>query len=195
MAAIDRLLRANRTVLLVPVVDIDGEPTLVGVDNSLAPFAAPTAALLEGWRTTLNATATAASHGGNISGAVLDDMDLGLGASSTDNELVLTSIGNEVTPTYKTVDATLTVLRDKNKADTGVFNLATKLVVAADVRYAIVDRIGYVAGEPFAVGQIVSLYEVHTDNPVDQKADRANLKVQQVPVPSGVVTSQYQIAA
>jgi hypothetical protein len=193
--AIDRLLRANRTVLMVPIVDINGVPTLVGADNSLAPFTAPTAALLETWRTISSLGTVAAAHGGNPSGAILDDMDLGLAASDTDTQLVLTSVGNEVTPTFKNVDATLTALRDKNKADTGVYNFATGLFVGPDVRFAIVDRIGVTAGTAFAVGQAVSLFEVSTDYPIDQKADRGNLAIQQQPAANGNVNPNYSLAA
>lgn len=193
--AIDRLLRANRTVLFVPVVDIAGVPTLVGADASLAPFSAPTAALLESWRTVTGTATTASSHGGNPSGAILDDMDLGLAASDTDTQLVITSIGNEVSPTFKNVDASFTALRDKFKSDPGVYNLATHLFTAADVRFVVIDRIGVTAGTPVAAGQVVSGFEMTTDNPIDQKADRGNLAIQQAPSPSGNVLPNYTLAA
>lgn len=195
MAGIDRLLRANRTVLLVPMVDIKGVPNLVGTDGHVVPFTAPTAALLEGWRQIQTTAPAASAHGGNPSAAILDDMDLGLAASDTDTQLTIVSVGNEVSPTFKNVDATLTALRDANKSDPGVFNLATQLFVAADVRYAIVDRIQVTNGTPVAVGQLVSLYEVATDYPVDQKADRGNLAIQQQPAPNGNVLSNFTLAA
>lgn len=195
MPSIDRQLRANRTVLLAPIVDVAGVPQLVGPDGSICPFSAPTAAVLDGWRQVKTTTATGASHGGNISEALLDTLSLGLAASATNSDLTIVSVGNEVSVSYKNVNATLDGLRDASKAGTGVFNLYTHLVVGADVRYAIVDRIGYDHDAAFAVGQIVSLYEVHTDVPLDQKADRANLKLQQAAVPSGEVNSNYAIAA
>lgn len=193
--AIDRLLRANRIILLVPMVDIAGVPNLVSATGTLAPFTAPTAALLESWRTVVGTGSAAASHGGNPSGAILDDMDLGLAASDTDTQLVLTSQGNEVSPTFKNVDMTLTALRDALKSDPGVYNLATRLLNAADVRYGVVDRIGLPQGTAFATGQVVSIFEASTDFPQDQKADRGNLAIQQQPAPSGNVLSNYTIAA
>lgn len=195
MAGIDRLLRASRTVLLVPVVDIKGVANLVSVTGAVVPFTAPTAAVLEAWRQIQTTAPAASAHGGNPSGAILDDMDLGLAASDTDTQLVITSIGNEVTPTFKNVDATLTALRDKNRADPGVYNLATQLFVGADVRFGIVDRIGVPATTAFAIGQTVSIFEASTDYPADQKADRGNLAIQQQPAPNGNVLSNFTLAA
>ena len=158
-------------------------------------FATPTSAILEMWRGVVTTGATGAAHGGNISDALLDDLALGLAASDTDTELTITSNGNEVSPTFVNVNATLTALRDANPADTGAFNLATMLMNAPDARYAILDRIGYAKGVAVAVGQVVSLYEVNTDNPVDVRADRANLKIQQAPIPTGLVNSLYTLAS
>jgi hypothetical protein len=193
--AIDRLLRPARTVVLIPLIDLDGVPTLVGPTGTTSPFANPAAALLEAWRAITTTSATGAAHGGNVSDALLDDLNLGLAASDTDTELTITSKGNEVSPTFRNVDATLTALRDADKADTGVFNLATQLLNAADSRYAILDRIGYAKAVPVAVGQVVSLYEVNTDNPIDVRADRSNLKIQQAPIPTGLVNPDFTLAA
>lgn len=195
MPTIDRQLRANRTVLLAPMIDVAGVPSLVGADGTVCPFATPTAAVLDSWRAIKTTTATGSSHGGNISEALLDTLALGLAASATNSELTIVSIGNEVSVSYKNVNATLDGLRDANEADTGVFNLFTNLVNGPDVRYAVVDRIGYDHDFPVEVGQVVGLYEVHTDNPLDQKADRANLKIQQAAIPSGEVVGNYTIAA
>lgn len=193
--AIDRLLRPARTVVLMPMIDLNGVPTIVGPDGSVCPFATPTAAILEAWRAVVTTGATGAAHGGNISDALLDDLALGLAASDTDTELTITSAGNEVSPTFVNVNATLTAMRDANKSDTGAFNLATQLLNAPDSRYAVLDRIGYAKSVAVAVGQVVSFYEVNTDNPIDVRADRANLKIQQAPLPTGLVNSLYSLAA
>lgn len=193
--AIDRLLRANRAVVLMPLIDLDGVNTIVSPTGTTTPFAAPTAAVLEAWRAITLASDANAPFGGNISGAVLDDMDLGLAASDTDTELVVTSLGNEQSATFRNVDAALTVLRDRNKADVGVYNLATGLLNGPDSRFAVLDRIGYPAGTAVAVGQVVSVYELFTDVPIDTKGDRGNLKLAQTLIPSGLVTSNYTIAA
>ena len=191
--AIDRLLRANRTIMLVPVFDGPTEPLLISTTGATCPVSAPTSAVLDTWRQVVTTSATGAGQGGNISCALLDDVTLGLAASDTDSELTVCSIGNEETPTFFNVDVEMVALRDKNKADTGVFNLATQLLNAPDARFVAVDRLGYSSTTAFASGQIVSLYEFYTDNPVDVKEDRGNMKIQQNPLPTGIVNTLYTL--
>lgn len=193
--AISRLLRANRQVLLVPVVDINGVPNIVSTTGTTAPMSAPTTAILNSWVPIVTTAPAAASNGGNISCALLDDLQLGTGESDTDDELTICSIGNESTPTFYSVEAALTALRDRSQADTGVFNLATQLLNGKDVRYVAVDRIGTPSTANYTVGDVVSLYEVVTDNPVDVKEDRGNIKIQQSPTPSGNLNQNYTLAA
>jgi len=193
--AIQRLLRANRKVLAVPVADIGGVPHLIGADGTTCPMSAPTTAVLNTWVPIVTTTPASASHGGNISCALLDDLTLGTGESETDDELTICSIGNESTPTFYSVEATLTGFRDRSKADTGVFNLFTQLMNGSGVRYVLVDAIGRRQSDLFQVGDHVSLYEVVTDNPVDVKEDRGNLKLQQAPTPTGNLNQNYALAA
>jgi hypothetical protein len=194
--AIDRLLRPSRGVLAVPMADLaDGTTVLVGPDGSTCPFDAPTHAILDAWRAIATTTPDAATFGGNISAALVDSLDLGLAASTTDNELVITSLGNEVSPTFRNVDMKFDVMRDANKNDTGVFNLATNLFKGKDSRYGFVDRIGSDAAAAYAAGQVVSIYEGNTDAPIDVAADRANLKLEQNPITTGNVTDNYTLGA
>lgn len=190
-ATIDRLLRANRTIMLVPMVDGPTAPLLVGADGTTTPFASPAATTLNTWAGVVTTVATGASNGGNISCALLDSITLGLAASGQDTTLTVCSIGNESIPTFYNVNCTLTILRDKNKSDTGVFNLATMLLCSADTRYAIVDRVGKPSTAAFATGDIVSIYEIRTDNPIEVKADQANLQLQQVPDTTGLVNVNF----
>lgn len=177
--SIDRLLRANRMVLALPVIDGATEPLIVGPTGTTTPFSAPSAAVINGWVNVLTTNAVGAQQGGNVSCAILDDMTLGLADSDTDDELTICSIGNETEPTFYNVDSELTVFRDKNKADTGVFNLALQLFNAGRQRYVLLDRIGYSQTAAALAGQDVSLYEVRTGTPVDVKEDRGNLKMTQ----------------
>lgn len=193
--SIDRLLRANRTVVLIPMIDGPTEPLLVGVTGATTPFSDPSAAVIAGWSQITSTTQTGASNGGNISCALLDDLSLGLADSDTDDELTICSIGNESTPTFYNVDAAFTAFRDRNKADTGVFNLATQLLNGPDVRYAVLDRIGSSSTTTLAAGDIVSIFEMTTDNPVDVKEDRGNLKIQQTPNASGLVNVNKTLKA
>lgn len=192
---VNRLLRANRTVLVVPLVDGPTEPLIVSPTGTTCPFSAPTSAILDAWRAIVTTSATGAGQGGNISCALLDDLDLGLANSDTDTELTICSIGSEQTPTFYNVDAQLTALRDASIADTGVFNLALQLLNSPDTHYALVDRIGYASTAAVASGQVVSLFEAFTDVPVDVKEDRGNLKIQQNPIPTGVVNVNYALVA
>lgn len=192
--AIDRLLRANRTVLLVPVVDGPTEPLLVSPTGATCPISAPTAAVLNPWVSVLLTSSTGAPNGGNISCALLDDLDLGLADSETDTELTICSIGNEQVPTFYNVDAQLTALRDRNEADTGVFNLALGLLNAPDIRYAAIDRLGKSSSAAIVTGDILSIYEMRTDMPVDIKEDRGNLKIQQNPTATGIVNTNATVA-
>ena len=193
--SIDRLLRANRTIMQVPIYEtVDGDIVIVSPTGTTAPLSAPTAAVLDAWRQVLTTSATGGAHGGNVSCAIIDDSTLGLGESETDTELTICSIGNEADPTFANIEAQITGLRDKNKADTGVFNLFTQLNVAADVRYGWVDRIGYKSTDAFAIGQDVSIYEAVNDVPLDIMEDRGNLKIQQNPSPTGNFIHLYEIA-
>lgn len=194
MATIDRLLRANRTIMQVPVYEkMNGDLVIIGPDGSTTPFFTPSPAVLDAWRQVANTSQTGAAHGGNVSCAILDDVTLGLADSETDTELTICSIGNEADPTFANIEAELTGLRDKNKGDLGVFNLFTQLNIAVDQRFGWVDRIGYRSDAPFAAGQDVSIYDALNDVPVDVKEDRGNLKLQQSPQPTGNFLHLYTL--
>lgn len=195
MASIDRLLRANRTIMQVPLYELNDVLVIVSPTGTTTPFTNPSAAVLDAWRAVQTTTPQASSHGGNVSCAILDDVTLGLAESETDTELTICSVGNEAEPTFVNVEAQITGLRDKNKADTGVFNLFTQLNVGIDTRYGWVDRIGYPSNTAFAAGQIISIYDALNDVPLDIKEDRGNLKLQQSPVATGNVLTFHTIGA
>jgi hypothetical protein len=194
--SIDRQLRANRAIILAPVVELpSGALVIVSPTGTTCPLNAPTSAVLEAWRAITTTSVAGASRGGNISGAVLDDVTLGFSKSDTDSELTIVSVGNEEDPLFAKVDITITVFRDRNAADTGVFNLATNLFKAPDTRYVVIDRIGYSAATAFASGQPINAFDVRTDNPVDVKSDRGNLKITQAPAFTGNFLMNYTLAS
>lgn len=196
MANIERLLRAKRTIMQVPVYEkADGSLVIISPTGTTCPLLTPTSAVLDAWRQVVTTSATGAAHGGNVSCAILDDVSLGRGESETDTELTICSVGNEASPTFANVEAQITGLRDADKSDTGIFNLFTQLNVAADMRYAWVDRIGYSSSAAFASGQTISLYDAYNDVPLDLIEDRGNLKLQQNPVPTGELLPNYELAA
>jgi len=195
VSSIDRLLRANRTIMQVPLYELNDELVIVSPTGTTCPFLAPTSVVLDAWREVATTAALGAGQGGNVSCAILDDVTLGLAESELDTELTICSVGNESEPTFVNVDAQITGLRDKNKADTGVFNLFTQLNVGLDTRYGWLDRIGYGSNAAFTAGQIISIYDALNDVPLDIKEDRGNLKLQQNPVPSGNVLTLHTLGA
>lgn len=204
MASGERLLRAHRTVLLAPIVEIGGVVNILGGTPTVPILQAFPGQgdtidvdILNTWQGVVSDTSANAGVGGNISCAILDDLELGLADSDTDDELTICSIGNEQTLTTYNVNANFTFMRDESTTDTGVYNLAWNLVKAPDIRYAVIDRIqgGKTSTDAFAAGDIVSVYEVRTDNPVDITDDGASIKVQQNFIPSGLVAVNIDVAA
>ena len=194
MPSIERLLRANRTIMQVPLYEkADGSLVIVSPTGTTTPFLTPSITVLDAWRQVITTGVTGSSHGGNVTCAILDDVNLSVDTSETDDELTVCSIGNEQNPLFDNITLEITGLRDKNKADTGVFNLFTWLNVAPDIRYAWVDRIGVSATTAFATGQVISLYGCLTDVPVDVREDRGNLKLSQNPQPTGDLLHLYTL--
>lgn len=188
----DRLIRAHRTILLVPIVDVGGAPYLLGGTKAApvtCPMSAPTAAVLNTWATVTDSGNALAGIGGNISAATLDTVSLGLAKSDTVSELVVTSIGNEEAITLFNVNAKFSFLRDLDPTAHGVFNLAKDLTIGPDARYAIVDRATgtHLSTDPFAAGQVVDCYEVETDVAPDDAADKTSIKLTQTFIATGEV--------
>lgn len=198
--AIKRLMRQTRTILLLPLIDINGVLQIVGgtqASPTLTPFATPTSALLNQFIPIVAPGAGLASIGGNVSGATLDNVSLGLAPSATDSTLLITSVGNEVDPTMKKVNSTLEFMRDQSQTDAGTYNLAWQLARAADIRYAIADR---VQGNKFstslaAVGDVWSLYSVATNDGVDNIGDQKFTTFTQNFIADGVVNPQFSLTA
>lgn len=195
----DRLLRAHRTILLVPVVEVGGEPFILGGTKTapkVSPLYNPDKDILNTWLAVQSDTHALAGIGGNVSRATLDDVDLGLADSDTEKELVITSRGNEEAITLFNVDAKFVFLRDEDEFATGVFNMARNLTIGPDRRYAIVDRaVGeYTANDPFDTGQVISLYDVNTDNAIDSTDDKASIKLNQNFVGTGEVAINVDVA-
>ena len=196
--AIKRLMRQNRTILLVPCVDIAGVTNLISGTSAapvLTPFSAPTSTALNTWQAITTANAVGASIGGNISGAILDNVKLGLAASTTDKTLTITSVGNEVYPTITKVNATMEVFQDQDPLGNGVFNLANQLLRSPDLRYVVADRVqgNTKSTVAFAVGDVVSLYILKTDVGIDNIADGKFVSLTQKFIPSGVVLPNYTL--
>lgn len=184
------------TILLVPAVEIAGVPWLV-TPTGLVDYSAPTAAALNVYQAITAPSQTNAGAGGNISCAILDDLDLGLTSSDIDNTKNVCSKGQAGTPTFYNFNAKLNAKRDANITADSLWNLFRDLTRAADVPYFIVHRVrgGKDSTETFAVGDEVDLYYVNTDNPVTDFGDKKAIVHSQAFIPKGLINVKYTLAA
>lgn len=143
------------TKLLRPNVGI-----YVATSDAFANFAAPTLTEI-----------TDATDVFNISPAVTDDYTLNMTDSDSDNSLAIIDNATVETPTYYNYEASLDGFVDADIDADSVYNQFRDLFANPDVKYYLVKRIGYAHDAPFAAGQLVSVYGVKTDFPVDLLGD------------------------
>lgn len=128
--------------------------------------------------TALN-TAVTNSLGFDISCALTDDsVDINLTDSDTDDSLSICDIGNVQTPTSYNYNVSFDAFRNGPVAAgpaVAAYELPVNLFTAPDLPFYIVKRIGTPQGTTFAAGQIVSVYGVNTDYPVDILSDGDNI--------------------
>lgn len=133
--------------------------------------------------------------GYNISCAITDDYTLNMAESDTDDSRSICDIGAVQTPTFQNYEASLDGFRDEDVDAAGVYNLFRDLFRAPDVPYILVKRIGGSNTEPFAEDDIVSLYEVNTDYPIDLVEDGAPIRFGARFKPTGNVNVNYTVTA
>jgi hypothetical protein len=143
------------TKLLRPNVGI-----YVATADAFANYAAPTLTEI-----------TAATKVFNISPAVTDDYTLNMTDSESDDSLAIVDNASVQTPTYYNYEASLDGFRDENPSATSVYNKFRELFDAPDVKYYLIKRVGYAHDTAFAAGQLVSVYGVKTDFPVELLGD------------------------
>lgn len=198
-----RVMRETRTVLLVPVYEnSSGVLQLLSssATNALtgtAPFTAPTSTLLNEWANLKALDAGRPSVGGNVSPAILDNINLGLGSSERNQMIRMISVGNESYKIAETVNAVLEFLEDADQQALGNWNFVRAMTRAPGCKYAVIDRTksGKKWDAPFAAGDIVSGYIVGTDVPVDNIRDRDWTTRTQNFVPDGRVLVNYELVA
>lgn len=117
--------------------------------------------------------------GFDISCAITDDsLDINLTDSDTDDSLSICDIGNVATPTTYNYNVSFDSFRNGPVAAgpaVPVYELPVNLFSNVDLPFYIVKRIGPAQGTAFATGQIVSIYGVTTDFPVDVLGDGENI--------------------
>ena len=185
------------TVLLIPAYEVNGVPQML---SQLAPFeapiTAPTSALLNQYITALTPADASAPWGGNITCAIIDDWNVAMTDSATDDTRTLCSVGQSQDLTFYNYDAVMNFLRDINPFDqTSEFNLAANLTSEPDVPYVIAHRIGYSRTALAAIGQEWHLYYVWTDHSIPSVSDGSNQSIGQTFIPKGIVHIKVVLAA
>lgn len=184
------------TVILIPAYEVNGVPQMAySTSPTPVPFTAPTVALLNHYIAATTPGATGASWGGNITCAVIDDWNLALTDSATDDTRTLCSVGQSQELTFYNYDAVMNFLRDiDGKDSTSEFNLPANLTGAPDLAYVIAHRVGYKRTVAAAIGQEWHLYYVWTDYAIPAVADNSNQSIGETFVPKGVINFKYALA-
>jgi hypothetical protein len=113
----------------------------------------------------------------NISPAVTDDYTLNMTDSATDTSLAIVDNASVETPTFYNYEASLDGFRDTDPTATSVYNKFRDLFDTPDVKYYLIKRVGSAHDAAFATGQLVSVYGVKTDFPVDLVGDGEMLRI------------------
>ncbi len=139
--------------------------------EALADWSAPTA-------TALNSAVTN-GLGFDISCALTDDsVTINLTDSDTDDSISICDIGNVSTPTFFNYEVSFDAFRNGPVAEgaaVAVYDIPLNLFNDVDNPFYILKRIGPAQGTTFAAGQIVSIFGVNTDYPVDVVGDGENI--------------------
>lgn len=133
--------------------------------------------------------------GHNISCAIEDSYTLNQTDSDTDDSMSICDIGNVETPTFINYEASLDGFRDADVAANGVYNLFWRLFKAKGVPFILVKRIGKPNTEAYAIGDIVSLFSVETDNPADLVEDTSMIRLGARFKPTGGANINYKVVA
>ena len=129
------------------------------------------------WKAPTLAEITNPANVFNISPAVTDDYTLNMTDSASDSSLAIVDNASVETPTFYNYEASLDGFRDADVEAASVYNMFTGLFAEPDVKYYLIKRIGYAHDAPFAAGQLVSVYGVKTDYPVDLVGDGEMLRI------------------
>lgn len=185
------------TVLLIPAFEVNGVPRMaLPTTAASVPIDDPTVALLNYWIDVLTPADSGSHWGGNVTCSVIDDWNLALTDSATDDTRTLCSVGQSQDLTFYNYDAVMNFLRDANPADaTSEFNLPLNLLIAPDLAYVIAHRVGYSHTDNAAVGQEWHFYYVWTDHTIPASSDGDNLALGQTFVPKGLINFKHELDA
>ena len=103
-------------------------------------------------------------YGTDISCAVEDAYTLNLTDSDTDDSLSVCDTGQSQTPTSANYEASLDLFADESSTASGVFNKARDLFRKKGNDYYLLKRLNIAQGTTVAIGQVLYIYKVRTDN-------------------------------
>lgn len=130
------------------------------------------------WAPTL-AQITDATKVFNISQAVTDGYTLNMTDSDVDNSLSVVDNASVATPTMFNYEASIDGFRDADPSADSAYNLfkAKFADAAVGTKYYLIKRVGKAHDAAFATGDLVSVYGVTTDYPIDIVADGAMIMI------------------
>lgn len=116
----------------------------------------------------------------DVSCAILDDFTMNMTDSDTDDTMTICDVGDVQSRTFQNYEVSLDGLRDESVTDEGLFNLFRNLTLTADRPFWAIKRIGK-SNRPLAQfltdgTDVISMYGVITDNPVDIVEDNTPLQ-------------------
>jgi hypothetical protein len=147
------------------------------------------------WRAPTLTEITDAAKVFNISPAVTDDYTLNMTDSDTDDSLAIVDNATVTTPTYNNYEASFDGFRDENPAADSVYNKFRSLFSAPDVKYFLIKRVGKVHSAAFEAGDLISMYGVSTDFPVELLGDGEMLRTGARFLVTGQVKVNVAVAA
>lgn len=157
-----KMMSPNTTIWWVP---------LAGIANPAAPTVAE-----------INA-------GTNLSAAVVNGYTLAATDSDTDDSKSILDAANVVTPTFDNYEANLTFFRSDLVNATAAYDTAFNLFKVDRVEGYLVSRHGKVGTAAAAATDVVSLFRVVSDSPMDVEGDGGAPIQFTVPfLPQGVMT-------
>ena len=123
--------------------------------------------------------------GTNISAAIKTGHKLSAKESDVDNSRTIADEGNVDTPTVANYEASITIYRDPIGAPSTVFTTALDLFKAPVLGY-LVSRQGKKYDQPYAAGDVYSVFSVESDRPrVEDGDSKAPITVTIEFVPQG----------
>jgi hypothetical protein len=147
------------------------------------------------WKSPTLAELTSSTKVFNISAAVTDDYTLNQTDSQSDNSLSLVDNADVTTPTYFNYEASLDGFRDSNLSAASVYNKFRDLFKTEDVEYYLIKRVGKPNTDNLAAGDLISIFGVKTDFPVDIFGDGEMIRMGARFLTTGKVKVNYTVPA